>query len=147
MRIAHSTIARSQITLVISGCAGSAGPIIIGVNGGNGGDGSGGPSLDFFVQPNTANVGQIITPAVEVVVRDSLGGTDSSFTGSITIGLGLNSTGASLSGTTVERPTNGIATFNNLAIDQVGTYTLSASASGASTASSSAFLITTTTGP
>jgi len=82
-----------------------------------------------------------------VVVRDTLGSTDSSFTGSITIGFASNPTGANLSGTTVVRPVNGIASFSNLAIDKAGTYTLQASASGAEAVTSSAFTITTVTGP
>ena len=113
----------------------------MGISGGNGGNGNSPPVLGFFVQPKSADVGQVITPAVEVVARDSVGGTDSSFTGSITISLASNSTGASLSGTTVVRPVNGIASFGNLAVDKAGTYTLQASTSGATTIVSSTFTI------
>jgi hypothetical protein len=99
------------------------------------------------VHPNSANVDQVITPPVEVVTRDSLGGIDSSFTGSVTISLASNPTGAALSGTTAVRPVKGIASFSDLRIDKVGTYTLQASASGATPITSNAFTITTVTGP
>jgi len=147
MRIAHSAIIRSLITLVISGCAGSAGPIIVGVNGGTGGNGGNVPPvLGFFVQPNTANVGQLISPAVEVVAKDSLGVTDTTFTGTISVGLIDNSTGATLDGTTSRRAVNGIAAFDDLAVDKAGTYALQASTSGSAAVTSTVFAITTVTG-
>ena len=147
MRFAHSSIVRSLITLVISGCAAGTGPIIIGVNGGTGGNGSGAPPvLAFFVQPNTANAGQVISPAVEVVAKDSLGSTDTTFTGTVSIGLTDNSTGGSLAGTTSRRAVAGIAAFDDLRVDKEGTYTLQASTSGAAAVTSTVFSITTTTG-
>jgi len=147
MRIARSTIVRSLISLVVSGCVSGTAPIIIGVNGGTGSNGSGVPPvLAFFVQPNTANVGQAISPAVEIVAKDSLGGTDSTFTGTIAIGLTSNSTGAALDGTTSRRAVKGIATFDDLAVDKAGTYTLQASTSGSGAVTSTVFAITTVTG-
>ena len=148
MRIAHSSFTRTVLTLVVSGCIGGTGSGLVGVAGGNGNNGSNTPPvLGFFVQPNSANVGQTITPSVQVVARDSLGGIDSAFSGNITISLASNSTGASLSGTAVVRPVNGIASFSNLAIDKAGAYTLQASASGASPVTSGAFTVTTVTAP
>jgi hypothetical protein len=149
MRLAQSSISGMLLALVISGCFGGEGSGLVGISGGNGGNGGNGgtSSLGFFVQPNSANVGQTISPAVEIVVSDSLGGTDSSFTGSITISLASNPTGATLSGTTVRQPENGIASFTNLAIDRAGTYTLQASANGAASATSGTFTINSPTGP
>jgi hypothetical protein len=136
------------VALVISGCFAGTGSGIVGINGGNGGNGGSAPgAIGFFVQPNAADAGQVISPAVEVVASDSLGGTDTSFTGGITISLASNSTGASLSGTTVVRPVNGIASFSNLAIDKAGTYTLLATASGVASIVSNAFTINTPLGP
>ena len=130
------------LALVISSCFGGEGSGLVGISGGNGVNGGNGSSaLGFFVQPNSADVGQTISPAVEIVVRDSLGGTDSSFTGSITISLASNPTGATLSGTTVRQPVNGIASFTNLAIDRAGSYTLQASANGATSVTSNGFTI------
>jgi len=150
MRLSNSNIMRALITLAIGGC--NTGSLLTGIsgNGGGGGGGGGGstpPVLSFFVQPNTANVGQAISPPVEVLARDSLGNPDSAFTGSITVSLASNSTGASLSGATARRPVNGIATFGSMAVNKAGTYTLQASASGAATVTSSAFSITTVTEP
>ena len=145
MRIAHSNIARTLVTLMTSACMGGTGSLLIGVSG-NGGGGNTTASLSFFVQPNTANVGQVISPPVEVLARDSLGGTDSAFSGTITVSLASNSTGATLSGTTAVGARDGIATFSNLAVDKAGSYTLQATAAGAAAVTSTSFTITTATG-
>jgi hypothetical protein len=146
MRYSKSSLVRTLITLVTSGC-GAAGSGLMGIAGGGGGGNGAPPVLAFFVQPNSVNVSERIEPAVQVIARDSLGGTDSTFTGRITITLTANSTGAALSGTRSVRPSNGIASFANLAVDKAGTYTLQATATGASPVTSSAFTVTTATGP
>ena len=146
MRITPLPVSGTLLALLVSGCFGGQGSGLVGISGGNGGSNTP-PVLGFFVQPNSANAGQTISPAVEVLARDSLGNINSSFTGAITIGFASNPTGANLSGTTVVRPVNGIASFGNLAIDRAGTYTLQASASGAAAATSGAFSITTVTEP
>ncbi len=148
MRITKPGAILTLVTLMTSGCFSGTGSGLMGISGGdNGGGSSSPPVLGFFVQPNSTNVGQVISPAVQVVVRDSLGGIDDSFSGSITIGLASNSNGGTLSGTTVVRPASGIASFSNLAVDKAGTYTLQASASGSATVTSTAFSITTVTEP
>jgi hypothetical protein len=131
-------------------CALSAcdpGPAVLGLGGNNGGivisgggGGAGEDSLRFSVQPSNATAGNIITPAIQVVVRDSIGNVDSSFTTAITISIGTNPVGGILSGTTSVAPVNGTALFGDLSIDKAGTgYVLRASASGAVTASSASF--------
>ena len=148
MRISHANVIGALLLLVAGGCMGGTGSGLVGISGGNGGNGSNtAPVLGFFVQPNSSNVGRVISPAVEVMVRDTLGSTDTDFTGSISVALASNSTGAALSGTNTVRPVNGIATFSNLAVDKVGTYTLQASTSGGTTVTSAAFSITTATAP
>ena len=148
MRITPLSVSGTLLVVLVSGCFDGTGSGLVGISGGNGGNGGNSPPvLGFFVEPNSADVGQVITPPVEVVAQDSVGGTDSSFTGSITISLASNSTSASLSGTTVVRPVNGIASFGNLAIDKAGTYTLQASTSGATSIVSSAFTINTPNAP
>src|SRR5882672_9574671 len=149
MRISHANVTGALLLLVAGGCMGGTGSGLFGIccgNGGGNGGNNGPAALEFFVQPNTANVGQIMT-AVEVAVRDTLGNIESDFTGAITVSLASNPTGATLSGTKVVRPVNGIASFSNLAIDKAGTYTLRASASGAASVTSSAVTITTATAP
>src|SRR2546426_1105510 len=98
--------------------------------------------LAFTVQPSDALVNGTISPAVQVTALDAAGNPVPSFTGSITIALGTNSTGATLSGTTSVAAVNGVATFSDLSIDRIGTYTLQATASGLTSAASAAVNIT-----
>jgi hypothetical protein len=146
-RVTHSSFVRTLVTLVITGCGGP-GSGLIGIatsGGGTGNTGGGADVLSFFSQPNTANVGQVMS-AVQVGAVDSLGGIDTTFTDGVTVTLGSSSTGAALGGTTTVRATNGIATFGNLTIDQAGSYTLRATANGATGVTSAPFTITTVTG-
>ena len=147
MRITPWRVSGTLLAILVSGCFGGQGSGLVGISGNGGNGNSSPPVLGFFVQPNSADVGQIITPPVEVVARDSVGSTDTSFTGSITISLASNSTGAALSGTTVVRSVNGIASFGNLAIDKAGTYTFQVSTSGATPVVSNAFTIITPNAP
>ena len=127
---------------------GAGGPLGEGVNNGGfavGGTGGGGGTgtLSFSVQPSSATAGNIITPAIQVIVRDSVGNPDSSFTAAITMTIGVNPSGGTLSGTASVAPVNGIAQFGDLTIDKAGTgYVLRASATGAVAASSNTFDIT-----
>ncbi len=112
--------------------------------GGGGGGGTGPDALAFTVQPSNATAGDIITPAIQVLVRDSLGIPDSTFAGSITMGISVNPVGGRLSGSLSVAPVNGIAVFGDLVINQSGAgYVLQATAPGATTASSSSFTIFT----
>ena len=112
--------------------------------GGGGGGGSGPDALAFTVQPSSATAGNIITPAVQVLVRDSLGIPDSAFAGSITMSISVNPVGGRLSGTLSVAPVNGIALFGDLVINASGAgYVLQATAPGARSASSSSFTIFT----
>src|SRR5207245_2118954 len=146
MRLAHSSIVLSLIALVITGCGDGSGLIGI-ATGGGGGGGQTTRALAFFVQPNSATAGQAISPPVEVVAKDSLGNTDSTFTGAVTVSLASNPAGGSLSGTTTTRAAAGIARFSDLVIDKPGTYTLSASTSDVTTVTSNALTATTPTRP
>ncbi|HEX9488556.1 MAG TPA: hypothetical protein VF976_15925 [Gemmatimonadales bacterium] len=110
--------------------------------GGGGGGGTGPDALSFLVQPSSATAGNIITPAIQVLVRDSLGRPDSAFAGSITMSISVNPVGGRLSGTSSIAPVNGIALFGNLVINASGTgYVLQATAPGAKTASSNQLTI------
>ena len=146
-RATHSSLARTLVTLVTSACIGGTGSGMIGVNTNDGGTTTGvAPVLSFFAQPGSANVGQTL-PLVQVAASDSLGNVDTTFTGVIQVTLGSNSTGAGLHGVTAVRASNGVATFDDLAVDKAGTYTLRANANGAGSVTSGAFVITTVTGP
>src|SRR5438046_2970266 len=65
------------------------------------------------------------------------------FTGNVTVTIGTNPAGGTVSGTTTVAAASGVATFSNLSIDKSGTgYTLAATATGLSGATSAAFTIT-----
>lgn len=120
------------------------------------GSGSGtGPPADtvaarvaFSTQPKNATVGQTITPPVTVIVTDSAGNPVPSYSGSVTVALGANSTGASLSGANTATAVNGVATFPGLSVDKAGSgYTLTAASSGLSGATSAPFSVSARPAP
>ena len=97
--------------------------------------------LVFGTQPSTGSAGSPLSPAVTVLIEDNSGNVVASDTRTVTIALGTNPTGATLSGTVSVAAISGVATFGNLIIDKAGTgYTLTASSAPALTgATSSAF--------
>jgi hypothetical protein len=98
--------------------------------------------LTITGQPTTTVAGQNITPAVEVTALDILGNVATSFTANVTVAIGTNPSGGTLSGTQTVAAVAGVATFSTLKIDKAGIgYTLSASATGPTGASSTAFNI------
>src|SRR5436190_957150 len=98
--------------------------------------------LVFTVPPSNAAAGAAITPAVQVTVQDAQGNTVTTATTSITLAIGTNPASGTLSGTTTVAAINGVATFANLSINNSGTgYTLIASATGLTSATSTAFNI------
>jgi len=100
-------------------------------------------TIGFTAQPSSAAAGATISPAVQVTARDAQGNTATAFAGTVTLGIGINPAGGTLSGTTSAAPVNGVATFSNLSIDKPGTgYTLTADATGLAQATSDAFNIT-----
>ncbi|HEY6059952.1 MAG TPA: hypothetical protein VIV10_05155, partial [Gemmatimonadales bacterium] len=102
--------------------------------------------LAFTQQPTTTTSGASISPSVKAAAQDAFGNTVSSFTGNVTVAItpGTGTAGAVLSGTLTLAANNGVATFSNLSIDKAGTgYTLRATASGLTTATSAAFSINT----
>jgi adhesin/invasin len=103
--------------------------------------------LVFGQQPGNAQIGAAISPPVTVHAVDGAGATATTFTGNVTIALGLNPTGAVLSGTTTVAAVAGVATFGNLMIDRAGSYTLVAGASGLTGVTSNSFTISATPPP
>lgn len=88
---------------------------------------------------------QPITPAVQVSVRDAGGNRVTSATHAVTLAIGNNPGGASLSGTTTATAINGVATFADLRLDRLGDgYTLTASATSLGVATSSPFSVAVT---
>ncbi|HXR22088.1 MAG TPA: hypothetical protein VN786_05995, partial [Acidimicrobiales bacterium] len=93
--------------------------------------------LGFLVQPSQSGAGLAMSPAVQVVVEDAAGTTAPTATNSVTLAIGANPGGATLSGTTAVAAVGGIATFSTLSLDKTGTgYTLVVSAAGLTGATS-----------
>jgi hypothetical protein len=89
--------------------------------------------LAFLVQPSSTLLpGATISPPVQIGAVDDQGNTVTGFVGPVTIAIAHDGSlmqNARLSGTTVVTPSNGVATFANLSIDELGMgYTLRASA-------------------
>ena len=100
--------------------------------------------LGFTQQPSqTTEAGATITPPVQVAALDASEHVVQGFTGAIGLALEPASNGGTLSGGTPINAVNGIATFPSLSVDKAGTgYTLRATASGLTDATSSAFAVT-----
>jgi len=98
--------------------------------------------LAFGVQPSHSSPNATITPAVTVEIQDPSGNKITSATNTVTLSIGTNPSGGTLTGTLSMAAVAGVATFNDLKIDAAGTgYTLSAVSSGLTPAASSAFNI------
>jgi hypothetical protein len=99
--------------------------------------------LVFTGEPSNAVSGSAIAPAVQVAVEDSSGNvvTGANST-SVTLALGADPGGGTLSGTLTQTTSSGVATFANLHVDAAASgYTLSASSSGLPSATSGSFAI------
>ncbi|MBI5528600.1 MAG: Ig-like domain-containing protein [Deltaproteobacteria bacterium] len=99
--------------------------------------------LGFIVQPANAAAGAAIAPAVQVAVQDLHGNTVPGAADVVSISIGNNPSGGTLSGTAAAAASNGVATFANLSINKAGVgYKLAASAAGLTGTMSAAFDIT-----
>jgi hypothetical protein len=100
--------------------------------------------LVFQQQPSNTTPGQAITPAVKVAIIDPSTGNSIAFdnTDTVTVAIGNNPGGGTLSGTLTVTVSSGVATFSDLSINQAGSgYTLAASSTGLSTVASNSFAI------
>jgi Pro-kumamolisin, activation domain/Bacterial Ig-like domain (group 3) len=96
-------------------------------------------------QPSTVAANTPISPAgpVQVAIEDANGNIVAAATNQVTIAIGTNPGGGTIGGTVTATAVKGIATFNNLTISAPGTgYTLVASASGLTSATSLLFNVT-----
>src|SRR5438093_2509073 len=99
--------------------------------------------LVFTGQPSTSPAGSATTPAIRVTARDSFGNTATGFAANVTLAIGNNAGGGTLSGTATQTAVAGIATFSGLTINKAGTgYTLTAAATGLASGTSASFNIT-----
>ena len=98
--------------------------------------------LAFKTQPAAAVAGGAIG-SFQVEVRDANGTLVPGATNAVTIAIANNAGGGTLTGTKTVNAIAGAATFSTLSLDKVGTgYTLQASATGLSSATSTSFNIT-----
>src|SRR5215467_14215891 len=109
--------------------------------------GVGPPAKLAFVQgPSSTGAGAAISPAVTVAVEDANGNIETSDNATqVSLAIGTNPAGGTLSGGSAVTVASGVATFSGLSIDKAGTgYTLTASSTPSYTgATSAAFNITT----
>ena len=99
--------------------------------------------LAFGIQPTNTPLGDPITPAVTVSVRDAFGNPVSNATNAVTLALAVNPGGAALAGTKTRTAVGGTATFDNLSLDKMGAgYALRATATGLTSATSAPFDVT-----
>ena len=99
--------------------------------------------LLFLQQPTDTSAGQTINPGVAVAVVDQFGNIlTSDDSDAVTLTIGTNASGGTLSGTLTVTVSGGIATFSDLSIDLAGDgYTLHATTTGLMDADSGAFNI------
>jgi Chitobiase/beta-hexosaminidase C-terminal domain len=108
------------------------------INAQAGGSGSSPVKLAFLVQPSNALTQATISPAVQVAIENGSGNTVTTAGDSVTVAL---TNGSGLGGTLTVTAQNGIATFSDLTLSSAGNYTLSASSSGLSSATSASFTV------
>jgi hypothetical protein len=100
--------------------------------------------LGFGQQPPNTRFNSVITPAVTVSLLDAYGNLETADNAHVvTIAIGNNPAGGTLSGTTSVTVSGGVATFSNLSINKTGNgYTLVANSVGLTSATSVSFNIT-----
>jgi hypothetical protein len=103
--------------------------------------------LVFTTQPGNGTAGGNLSTQPVVTIEDAEGNTVASASNSITLAIGTNAGGGTL--TVAANPlaaSSGAATFSGVAINKTGTgYTLTAAATGLTTATSSTFNVTAAT--
>ena len=98
--------------------------------------------LLFSQQPGNAQAGASIG-TIKVQVLDASNNLITNATNQVTLALSApGNPPATLSGTKTATPSGGVATFSGLSVDKVGTYTLSATATGLGPDTSASFIIT-----
>jgi alpha-tubulin suppressor-like RCC1 family protein len=95
--------------------------------------------LAFTVLPAKMQTGISFTPAVEVEIQDALGSAVTGATNVVTVAIDNNPGGGSLSGTLTVDAADGVASFDDLSIDNAGIgYTLTATSDNLGSAASAA---------
>ena len=98
--------------------------------------------LAFAVPPSPASLGAIIAPAVTVSVEDASGNVVVADNSTVTLTIASGTAGATLGGTVSAAAVSGVATFSNITLNDVGTYTLTASDGALTPVTSGSFAVT-----
>jgi hypothetical protein len=97
----------------------------------------------FSTEPGNIIAGHQFSPAVKVRAFDTFGNVATGFVSNVTVAIGNNPAGATLSGTNPVAAVSGTATFFDISVNKTGTgYTLTASGGGLGPITSSAFDVT-----
>ncbi|MDQ3262498.1 MAG: hypothetical protein M3Y59_02385 [Myxococcota bacterium] len=98
--------------------------------------------LVFAQPPTNSTAGAAISPAIRVELRDAAGNLLTSSSANVTLALGNNPGGSTLSGTKTRAAVSGVATFNDLSLDRVGSgYTLVATSGALPSSESASFSV------
>jgi len=101
-----------------------------------------GSQLAFVVQPSDGTAGQALAPALQIEIRDTRGNRVTGASDAVTMAVGANPRGGTLSGTKTVNAVDGVAAFGDLSIERAGTgYALAASSGLLTAATSTAFSI------
>ena len=106
--------------------------------------GNGATQLVVTTQPGaTYAAGASITPTITIEARNAVNALSTAFAGSVSIAIGTNPGTSTLSGTATVTAVAGVATFAGLSLNKSGAgYTLVASSSGLTSATTTSFAIT-----
>lgn len=97
-------------------------------------------------EPTNTDVNATISPAITVEIRDGSNNLVTSATDNVTVAIGTNPGTGLISGTTTVAAVGGVATFNDLSIDEVQNgYDLTFTATGLTSDTSASFNITPAT--
>src|SRR5262249_59478693 len=100
-------------------------------------------ALPIAQQPTNTAAGVSLSPAVTVQVLDAFNNVVTTDASSVTVAIGSNPGGGTLSGTTTVAAVAGVASFSTLSVNKSGVgYTLTASDGSLAGATSSAFTVT-----
>lgn len=99
------------------------------------------PRLVFATEPPARTPALSPMSTIRVAVRDGSGQTITSATNTITLSLASNTTGAVLGGTLTRAAVQGVATFDGVTIDRIGSYTIVAQSPSLPSASSVAITV------
>ena len=96
----------------------------------------------FLTEPSDAAANAPIAGSIDIGIVDGTGTVRNDATAAVTIAIGTNPGGATLSGTSSVNAVNGIASFTGLSLDKAGTgYTLVAGSAGLTPDTSRTFTV------